>query len=100
MRRLKEELCPESSNIAWAMGFVNALRDPVLYIEADLALRKAERAAQRQELLPFHSGPMASLRAVHVTQNSAARANGLFVPLNMRIPEQSVIRLALKGTMN
>src|SRR5439155_12646850 len=36
MRILKEELCPESSNVAWAMGFVNALRDPALYIEADL----------------------------------------------------------------
>lgn len=96
MRALREELCPESSKLAWAMGFINTLREPALYIEADLAVRKAEAAASGQVHLPFHSGPLSTLRAVHVSQNSAARSRGLFIPQNMRIPETSVIRHALE----
>jgi len=98
MRALKEELCPESSNIAWAMGFVNALRDPALYIEADLALRKGEALAANQGGFPFHSAPQPTLRAVHVTQNAEARARGFLIPQQFRVPMKSVIRLAIDAS--
>lgn len=88
---LRERLCPEASMQATFIGFVHAWPQPCLLIEADLALKKRDAAMERLGSLGFDGAAVPELRAVVVISNDAARKTGLFVPRNMRIPEESVI---------
>lgn len=77
---------------AATIGIVKALPVPCVLLEARMALRKQESA----DLLQMGLGigepmPVPSLRAVHVTVNSAARGRGIQFHKNWRVPIKSVI---------
>ena len=95
---LRSSLCPEASVQASLMGLIRAWDKPCLLVEAEMALRKRDARRVGQEAFDFLDTPAQTLRAVRVTQNEAAHNSGLFIPRNMRVPEQSVIaRVLLHG---
>ena len=85
---LQRETCPEASQQSALIGIVKAWPHPCLLVNARLATKKG--AALQRELFPS-SGSAASLRAVHVTVNEAARQDDLAIFENMRVPETSII---------
>jgi hypothetical protein len=95
---LRERLCSEASQQASLIGFVKAWPAPALLVHARLGLRAAQRRAQAQRLLGFHDAPEPVLRAVHVTQNSAADQTGFSIPRNMRVPPRSIIHSVSPGS--
>lgn len=92
---LRKCLCPEASTQASLIGFIRAWRNPCLFVEAGWALRKRDAELKSQGSFAFHVPAAPALRAVHVTPNDAARRSSLFIPWNMRVPEQSVIARVL-----
>lgn len=95
---LREQLCPEASDQASLIGFVRAWPQPVLLLRAQPALKKAEEAGRAQASFAFRTPPSPALRAVQVTANDPATAAGLSIPLNMRVPEKSVIYRVFSGS--
>jgi hypothetical protein len=94
---LREQLCPEASDQASLIGFVRAWPQPALLLRAQPALKKAEQAGRAQASFAFRTPPSPALRAVQVTANDCATAAGLSIPLNMRVPEKSVIYRVFSG---
>ena len=92
---LRSEFCPEASMQASIFGFVKASDRACIYVEAAMALKKREAESLAQEAFDFHAAPAATLRAVHVLPNDAARVTGVLIPRNMRIPSASVIAKVL-----
>ena len=88
---LRERLCPNASQQASLIGFVKSWPAPCILVEARSALKANEYRSLAQERFPFHEGPVAVLRAVNVTVNSAAERAGMSIHRNMRIPGESVI---------
>jgi len=88
---LRTCLCPEASGQASLIGFVHACHEPCLLVEAELAWKKGDARRFTQGDLEFSEPPPAALRAVRITPNNAARRSELFIPVNMRIPVESVI---------
>lgn len=88
---LREQLCAEASDQASLIGFTRAWPQPALLLRAQPALKKAEQAARAQASFGFRPPPSPALRAVQVMANAPAMAAGLSIPLNMRVPERSVI---------
>lgn len=95
---LREQLCPEASDQASLIGFVRAWPQPVLLLRAQPALKKAEEAGRAQASFAFRTPPSPALRAVQVTANDGATTAGLSIPLNMRVPEKSVIYRVFSGS--
>lgn len=91
---LRREVCPEASQQAALIGIVKAWPQPCLLVNARLARKK--RAALQRDLFPTN-GSAASLRAVHVTVNEAARQMNLAIYENMRVPETSIIYRVFQG---
>ena len=91
---LRQEVCPEASQQSALIGIVKAWPHPCLLVNARLATKKG--AALQRQLFPS-SGSAASLRAVHVTVNEAARQDGLAIFENMRVPETSIIYRVFQG---
>lgn len=85
---LRREVCPEASQQSALIGIVKAWPHPCLLVNARLATKKG--AALQRDLFPS-KGSAASLRAVHVTVNEAARQDDLAIFENMRVPETSII---------
>ncbi len=93
-RRYGEKLCPEASQQSALIGIVKAWPIPCLLVNARLATKKG--AALQRDLFPSN-GSVASLRAVHVTVNEAARQDDLAIFENMRVPETSIIYRVFQG---
>jgi hypothetical protein len=89
----RRELCPEASAIAATIGFVRSWPSPALLIQARLGARRADQQAG----FDFHTPTSMALRAVKVTANEAAKAKGVLIPPNMRVPERSAIYRAFVG---
>jgi hypothetical protein len=85
---LRRELCPEASQQSSLIGIVKAWPQPCLLLNARLATKKGDAI---QGNLFGSDDSNASLRAVHVTTNEAARRDDLAIFENMRVPETSVI---------
>jgi hypothetical protein len=86
---IKQEFCPDASQVSAMIGIVKAFPSPCVLIEAKLAYKKSETS--NQVGFAFHELPMASLRAVHATVNSSARELGVQFFLNWRVPPASVV---------
>jgi len=91
IEELRARLAPEASRQSAVIGLVKAWPRPCLLIRAELGLRKDQRLSQSQPGLGFAAPPQQLLRAVHANPNGAARAVGLVVPTNMRVPLESAI---------
>lgn len=88
---IKNEFCPNASMQAATIGIVKAFPSPCILVQAELGLKKEEKALESQARFSFLSAPSRVLRAVHATVNQAARDNGIQFFKNWRVPEQSVI---------
>lgn len=91
IEELREQLCAEASQQAAVIGFVKAWPRPCVLVQARLASRKREEALASQPGFDFRCRPAPALRAVHAMANEAARARGVLIPQNMRVPERSII---------
>ncbi len=90
---IRLQVSPDASHQAASIGIVRALHRPCILLEGKLALRKSEErnSDQLRLAIPGIPGPIAILRAVHVTVNQAARDMGIYLPKNWRIPPTSII---------
>lgn len=100
IEELHSKLCPEASQQASLIGFVNAWPSPCLLVQAEKALRKSEQALVDQPAFDFRDPPLAVLRAVRVAGNDAAREGGLTIFPNMRVPERSIIHRAFEERLD
>jgi hypothetical protein len=91
---LRREVCPEASQQSALIGIVKAWPHPCLLVNARLATKKG---AALQGNLFGSNASIASLRAVHVTVNEAAREDDLAIFENMRVPETSIIYRVFQG---
>jgi hypothetical protein len=91
---LRQKLCPEASQQSALIGIVKAWPHPCLLVNAQLATKKG---ATLQGDLFGSNASIASLRAVHVTVNEAAREDDLAIFENMRVPETSIIQRVFQG---
>ena len=89
----RDKLCPEASVLAATIGFVRSWPRPAVLIQASMAARRQDQ----ERGFDFHTPTSTALRAVKVTANEPARAKGVMIPQNMRVPERSVIRRAFIG---
>jgi len=88
---IKNEFCPDASIQAATIGIVKALPTPCILLEAEMALKKGEVAAELQSGFDFCDSPTPYLRAVHATVNDSAREAGLQFFKNWRVPIASII---------
>ena len=91
---LRQKLCPEASQQSALIGIVKAWPHPCLLVNARLATKKG--SALQGDLFGSKDS-VASLRAVHVTVNEAARQEDLAIFENMRVPETSIIYRVFQG---
>lgn len=77
-------IAPTASFEASLRAFLDMIPEPLLAVRSDMAARKADLRALRL-------GTMFDLRAVVAIQNQAARAAGVNIWQNFRIPKSSVI---------
>ena len=93
-RRYDKKLCPEASQQSALIGIVKAWPIPCLLVNARLATKKG--SALQGDLFGSKAS-IASLRAVHVTVNEAARQDEFAIFENMRVPETPVIYRVFQG---
>jgi hypothetical protein len=98
--QLREKLCPEASFQASLIGITSSWPTPTLLIQPGLGLRKREQIRADQNSFGFRDKPEPVLRALSVGSNEAAKAVGLQVHRNMRVPETSVIHKVFSGEAN
>jgi hypothetical protein len=84
---------PRPSLLASATACLNLQAEPMLFVRAEMALKRDEDRAKQagQESFDFAPGPTPKLRAVGVSRNSSADAAGLVIRPNMRVPTNSVL---------
>ena len=93
VQQIRESVCPDASFQATLIACVKRSPHPMLYIEAGMALKKAEKARLRSnqlDLIPLDP-PSPELRASVVVPNDAAKSTGLLIHKNMRVPDESII---------
>jgi hypothetical protein len=91
---LRSRLCPEASWQASVRGFISAWPAPALYVIAAPGLKADEQRSLDQLGFGFTEPPTPQLRVQQIAFNEVGRAAGLYIPRNMRVPEDSVIRFA------
>ena len=98
IENVRQGFCPDASFQATLKACVSRVNVPVIYVEAALALKKAERdllASDQTDFLPRQM-PAAKLRAVVVMPNQKAR--GLMeIHRNMEVPPTSIIYRTFLG---
>ena len=91
---------PPPSLQATAMAAVNVVPEPVVFLHARRAYKKAEERALASPQATFDFAkvkPKFDLRAVMVVANETAKRSGVAIHRHIRIPEGSVIAQALEG---
>lgn len=100
VERVRNDFARDASFQSTLYACVNRVATPILYVEADLAYKKAELAlltSGQGELIPS-ARPAPTLRVTDTFRNEAARLRGLHIPKKMSVPESSVIsRVFLSG---
>jgi hypothetical protein len=91
VEQVRESACPEASFQSTLSACVRHAPHPTLLVEATLGLKRDEERALAQSSLFPAEAPTPKLRAVTVIPNDAARASGLRIHSNMRVPEESVM---------
>ena len=89
--RIRLKLFPEASFQASANAYVKNHIEPCLLIEAKMALKKGEQAELLQGSFEFLDPPNPKLRVQSAVPSDSARARGLYIPKNFRVPEASII---------
>jgi hypothetical protein len=93
VERIKSKGFSDASFQASFITCVKRTPTPLLWLQAELNYKKCEMAelGRRVGHSTASHKPQPKLRAVCVVPNEAARKSGLFIPKNLRIPEDSII---------
>lgn len=97
--KVRSNFCPTASMEATLNACASRVPYPVIVVQAAMGYKKAEERAMSSnqgELIPADK-PTPQLRVSAVMPNSPARAMGLVLPRNMRVPAGSVIMAAMQG---
>jgi hypothetical protein len=86
-QRVRERFDADASFASTVNACVACADSPMIYLEAGLSYKKAERA----QISAGAKGINASLRVLKSVPNESARAKKVVIPLNYRVPESSVI---------
>ena len=89
--RVRGKLFPEASFQSSANAYVKHHFEPCLLIEAKLGLKTGEETELMQGSFGFFDPPSPKLRVQSVVPSDSARARGLYIPKNFRVPETSII---------
>lgn len=97
--RIRDAVAPEASFSATAHALVRLIKEPLSFVVAEERLKPTEERALASDQLQLIEGvpPEAKLRAGTIFSNDAAKAAGLRLFQNMRIPRQSVISAVYHG---
>lgn len=93
VNRLRDSVCPAASFQATLIACISRAAVPAVYLEADIAYKKSEKAeinSGQLDLIP-RDPPKPRLRAVVVVPNDAATAKGFVLHRNMKVPGQSLV---------
>jgi hypothetical protein len=96
--RVRQCFCPTASMEATLNACAARTPQPVFTLQAVMKYKAAEErelASGQGELIPSEK-PKPALRVSRAGANSAARARGLHIPKNMRVPAGSIISLAMR----
>lgn len=91
LERHRNEKAPGSSRQSAFGAVIKRLPSAAAILVAKERLKVSEKKAAKQRDL-FGVGPKKKLRVMAMLASPAARDAGLFIPTNMRIPEESVIK--------
>lgn len=94
--KLREAYSERASFQATLNACTQAFTKPVIVLEAELGLKKAELQDLEQGFLLPGERPVAKLRVTSSIGNQAATLLGMKIPLRMRVPATSVIMKAHK----
>ncbi len=89
---IREEAAPTASLFATALGAIHALKEPALFVTAELALKAEEQRFGRgaQQTFEFAlAGLQEKLRVTTVAANDLALESSLEIRRNMRVPDNS-----------
>jgi hypothetical protein len=89
--RIRGGYAPEASFQATVLATLKRWPRPAVYLEAALALTRAEARNFEAERVPANR-PVPKLRVQQVTSNAAAEAIGLRIPRQLEVPESCLIR--------
>lgn len=92
---------PGPSLHATALASINFASEPMMFLSADLACKKAEARALRSRQQTFEFAvvePKFDLRAVTVAANDAAKRSQLVIHPNIRVPRESVVFIAFENS--
>ncbi|MBA2335594.1 MAG: hypothetical protein H0V90_11755 [Blastocatellia bacterium] len=91
IERLRNQLCPESSQLASIINFIKYWPTPCLHVRAELGWNNREKRFLDQGSFSFVERPEPVLRLVKVTPNDAARKPRSPLFKNMRVPASSLL---------
>ena len=91
--RVRKNLCPDASFQASLIACIKRASAPAVYIEGEMALKKAEKADRDsgQQYFFDEVAPQEKFRAVVAVANAAAANKSFRIHPNMAIPEGSVL---------
>ncbi len=99
IERIRGELAPEASTYSAILNITKLWPAPCIWVEAKLARKKGEED-YGQARFGFRDVAPAILRAVHAAPNQAARAAGIAIIPNFRVPKESVIYRVFDQALN
>lgn len=90
IEEIRNTCCPEASFYSSVLNVSKMWPTPCIWVEARLAAKKSQENG-RQHGFGFEPQAQKTLRAVHMNANDAARAKGINMIPNFRVPRESVI---------
>lgn len=90
VEEIRSTCCPEASFYSSVLNVSKMWPTPCIWVEARLAAKKSQGNGS-QNSFGFEPPAKKRLRAVHVNANDAARAQGIGMITNFRVPKKSVI---------
>jgi hypothetical protein len=90
IEQIRVSCCPEASIYSAILNISKLWPTPCIWIEAQLGAKKSQENVL-QHSFGFQEPAKKALRAVHTNANDAARAIGLGIIPNFRVPRTSVI---------
>ena len=99
IEEIRRTCCPEASFYSSVLNVSKMWPTPCIWVEARLAAKKSQGNGV-QHSFGFEPPAQKTLRAVHMNANDAARAQGIGMIPNFRVPRKSVIYRAFEGELS
>ena len=96
---IRNKCCREASFYSSVLNISKIWPTPCIWVEAKLAAKKSQENGS-QHSFGFEPPAQKALRAVHMNPNDAARAEGISMIPNFRVPRKSVIYRAFEEQLS